>query len=197
MRGVARQVCWSTIYLQMTNPFHHALFYFLMFFLLHAFGTSPFSYTCPSAKHPVSLAHCHNSISMLFTIGPFHSFLPVCPLCLLMKLRLNLCKPWSGSFSSPLSSDLLDLVFGIVPCSAGFVYISVVYYFSCLISVYMLGSHWADVLTEQVLVHSKYLHTLHILHFIFFHTSRQSVVLNWESKLSRIHMLKPYSNQDI
>lgn len=158
-------------------PFIMPFFYFLMLFLPHAFGMIPFSYLCPSAKHPVSLAHCHNPISMLFTIGPFHSFLPVSPLYQLTKLRLNLSKPWSGSFCSPLSSDLPDLVFSIVPYSAGFVYISVVHYFSHLISVYTLDSHWADVLTKQVPLHSKYLHTLHILHFISFPTFRQSVVL--------------------
>lgn len=55
---------------------------------------------------------------------PFHSFLPLCPLHQLTELKLNLSKPWCGSFSSPSSSDLTDLVFGTVSCSAGFVYLS-------------------------------------------------------------------------
>lgn len=64
----------------MTSPFHHALVYFFMLFLLHAFGMSLFSYLCPSAKHLVSLAHCHNPISMLFIVGPVTtlSFVPPC-----------------------------------------------------------------------------------------------------------------------
>lgn len=178
MRGVARQACWSRTYLQMTNLFHHALLYFLMLFLLHAFGMSPFTYLCTSAKHPVSVAHCNNPISMFITIGPFHSFLPVCPLYQLTQLRLSLSEPWSGFFSSPSSSGFPNLVSGIVSCSVWFVHNSVAYYFSCLVSVYMLDRHWADVLSKHVSVHSKYLHTLHILHFISLRACSQSVVLN-------------------
>lgn len=119
----------------MTNLFRHAFLYFLMLFHPYAFGMFPFSYLCPPAKHAVSVMHCHNPISMFFAVRPLHSFLLVCPLYHLTKLRLSLSKPWSGAFSShqAVTSQTWSLVLSLA--LQGLCMSSVVYYFACLVPV--------------------------------------------------------------
>lgn len=120
----------------MTNPFHHALVYFFMLFLLHAFGMSlfPIFALLLNILWVWHTATVPSACSLLQDPWrPFHLFLPVCPLYQLTKLRLNLSQPWRGPFSSPWSSDLPDLAFGSLSCSAGFVYLSgSLLFLSCL-----------------------------------------------------------------